>query len=475
MFSTPTNTPKVPSYPAIHSAASYSPGQPAMPRRGASDYNTPGFICDDARIHLGATKVPTSKITDDLNQLSLLCRAAREFFKDTEIFNQALHCVGTPHLPCSAPIPESLNAVRRLLAGSDIQEKITTTNQRLGYSSRGKSLSTNELTELRELLFEGALICTALSAFDNATLTTPARRFTSIFRVGKNTLKPIEDLVSAYRQSLPFDRYLPDYLRANLDKTAQRIRNQPGGCPEIARECQAEHRAKEILLSGTLHRKVSISAENVLIDLVLQSSEKPTPILEGDVQIPRLFEVLTLAERNAKFLEQLQSDEKVDLTRLCAIAHRGAGIEMRIHLTQLSPAASDRLSTVLDWSPLFESGSPRDLTVNEQQELAALLLDAEAVLNIMGTLQNVFGQTWSAKWWQSQWRRGIDDNDIRAALKLLVPPAKILDLDYVGASQLAKVGALALGYSQEDREGKGFNTPENPLHSVSFLMLNQAA
>jgi hypothetical protein len=41
-------------------------------------------------------------------------------------------------------------------------------------------------------------------------------------------------------------------------------------------------------------------------------------------------------------------------------------------------------------------------------------------------------------------------------------------------SELAMKGAFALGYSQEDREGKGFGTPENPVQSLAWLLAQEA-
>jgi hypothetical protein len=433
-----------------------------------------GYISGDQRLHLGAAQLSTGKIVEDLKQLGFLCKSARQLFGSPKKFDEVLSSVNALELGDSAPIPQSLDALRKVLDGADIDSRVYRNTQRIGATAPGKKLSEGELGELRDVLLEGALISTALCAFENATVVEPINPIKSLWNSLWGAHKRTHPVVREYVRTLPFDKYAPHYLRYNLDTSAQRIRLDNDGSPEISARCEAEHRANQLLSAGALSRKASISAGYVSISMNVISKEDGRLFLAGDVTIPGVFHVLTLAQRSVDLIQRLLTVEKVDLVRLCALAHRGAGMDMSIRLAKVSPVAHVRLSDVLEWSPIFESREKVVLSEEKRADLASLLLDAEAVLDVMDSLKDALGQPWSERWWRSQWTKGINDKEIRVALKLLDAPPVFRDLDYMEPSELAMKGAFALGYSQEDREGKGFGTPENPVQSLAWLLAQEA-
>lgn len=434
-----------------------------------------GYICSDQRLHLGTAQLSTAKIVDDLKQLGLLCKSARQVFGSVERFDEVLRSVAPLELEDGAPIPQSLEALRQVLDGSDIESRIYRSGRNIGSSAIGKTLSNGELRDLRALLLEGALVSTALWAFDEATVMAPENSLMILWRSLRGTYKAKHPVVCEYVRRVPFDKYAPHYLRYSLDKSAQRINHGNDGSPEISAMCEAEHRANQLLSRRILLRQVSIVDGSVVIVPTLKSKDDDSVVSFRDVQVPQLFHVMTLAHRSIELIQRLLTKEGVDLARLCTLADRHAGIDMGVRLAKLSPAMNARLSDVLDWSPLFESGKATFLSPQQRAELASLLLDAEVVLDIMDSLRDVLGQPWSETFWRSRWTRGISDKEIRVALNLLDGHTVFRDFDYLGPSELAMQGALALGYSQEDREGQGFGAPENPVQSLAWFLSQQGS
>ena len=437
-----------------------APARPAEPRRG--------LISGEGRLSLGKIEISVEKVSNDLHRFTKLCVALKHFFKTGECLQSFIER-GVPNLPeNSAPLPQSLDALRDLFADGNMEGRAFRWRRLLDSAAGARVLSEGELEDLREVLSKATLITTAVCAIDRGVLAAPQPLLSGIIKVMKAYLKVSLTDADRYQREVPFDEYEPYSLRLELDRWAQRIQLGEDGSPFIRVVCKAEHSAARVLLNAHLERVARIQESRLLVSVSVRQPSDDWVSFAAELTIPHLYSILMLAQSATRLINEINRDE-VDLVRMCRVASRGAGMSMQGRLRAITDTTLSRFDDLSEWAPRFETGATSALSEQEGADLAILLIDAEALLYVMDTLKDVLAQPWSQRWWRSKWSDAISDRDVKAALRLMQLKGALLECDFAMTADLARSGSLALGYSPEDRIGSAWRVPENQVHSLAWI------
>ncbi len=442
------------------------PARPAEPRLG--------FISGEGRLSLGKIEIPVEKVSNDLHRFTKLCVALKGFFKTGASLQSFIGKV-VPNLPeNSAPLPQSLDALRDLFADGNIEGRAYRWRRLLDSAAGMRTLSEGEVQDLRAVLSTATLITTAVCAIDRG-VGAPRRRFLSeIIEVMKARFKFPPTDVDRYQREVPFDEHEPYYLRLELDRWAQRIQLGDDGSPLIRVVCKAEHFAARVLHDGHLEQVARIQESRLLVNASVRRPSDGWVAFAAELTVPHLYSVLMLAQSATRLIEEMNK-EGGNLVRMCRMASRGAGMAMQVRRRAITDATLSRFDDLSEWAPRFDTGAISALSQKEGAELAELLIDAEALLHVMDALKDVLAQPWSEKWWRSRWSDAISDRDVKAALRLMQLKAAMLECDFSSAADLARSGSLALGFSPEDRTGGVWQVPENQVHSLAWIFCRGVA
>jgi hypothetical protein len=366
------------------------------------------------------------------------------------------------------PLPQSIDALRRLLNDGDIEGRAYQWRRVLDAETRTKHFSEGEIEDLRCVLLESACIATAVCGFDAGISRRSEDLRIRVVDAARRKLGMPPTLRDRYRHALPFDEFAPSHLLFDLDKWAQRIRLGADGSPVVEAMCKVEHAAARVLTRGVLETSPSLRAGSLWVRALIRERSTHTVLGEVQVSVPQVFAVLALAQSGGRFIE-LHKRAGINIARMCSMVDRAAGTEVAVQLQLMDKNAASRLEDLGEWAARFDVGGVVDLSPDQSADLARLLIDAQRVLAIMDSVRDaVVGAPMQSRW-RSMWRRAISDPEVRVGLRLSQSGDRIVSCDFGQALRLARAGTFALGYSLEDDVEAGWRTRSNPVQSLAWL------
>lgn len=435
----------------------------------ASSY---AVMTNDGRLQIGAFTLSLDAMVRNLGVVAKLCKRIPETFPNEEALAQVLPNGSIPVPLSSLEFSEAYEGFKRAMSGAVRDIDFVRCKRKLDGLSTKVGLSREEVLELRTLLMEGARIATVCTGIDDAlyhglshrTMLQRGRDWIVDRAGSKNLLDP---RIRNRLHLMPFEDFNSRSLRIDLDVMAQRMELRDDGSPAVRDVCKVECAAAALLEQGALSRTATLSRGGVEARVHV-SSDRDCLFSEMH-RVSDVFSALQLGRSASRLISSL-TDQSVDLVRLCKFVDRSSAQGVKVCLESLPSHTHTRLSDLDEWAPRFEGDTRKDLSDDERHDLAAVLLDAEVCLFIVGHLRAVCSGDENEAFWRSLWSVGINDRDVRAARELVNHSPSLFSCDCEGAQTVVSNAAMMLGFTGEDRSGAGWRVPENPVVSLAWSM-----
>ena len=428
-------------------------------------------ITADGRLVIGKVSFSAESVAECLRSAGKLSAAMRSYFQGPNEFN-ILIPDDTVVLPlASENMSAAMTSLDDVFGDGLFCKEIHPWEVALRGSVKERILKPAELMELRKLLRMGAQIATACCGVDE----TMVHRHASASNVRKSLdvlyrlASPTANATARYLQKQPFKEYDPHFLRLELDKWAQRIELRRDGSPIVYCISEREAVARKIFEAGPCIRTVSLTDGAIVSSLTVRQEGTGVIILDSRYRLNDLYSILSLAKTASNLLQDLDH-QGVDLVRLCSLADRDSFLRISRCVKSVFPHTHIRLDGIDTWAPRFDVGKSEVLSTVDVAELAALLLDAEAVLFTVSHLQAAVLGEENESLWRSKWTRAKNDKEYRTALALVSAKPAPLECQCDEAAETAASAALILGYSSEERTGDLRNIPQSPLQSIAWML-----
>ena len=467
-FSPPHHPQKVD--PSLTSSGALQGNLPShVSRHTTSSY---AVMTNDGRLQIGAFTLSLDAMIRNLGVAAKLCKRIPERFPKEAALSQMF-----PHETMSVRLSalqfsEAYEGFKRAMSGAVRDIDFVRCKRKLEGLSTKVGLSREEVLEVRTLLLEGARIATVCAVIDDAlnhalsyrTMLQRGRDWI-VDRAGSTNL--LDPRIRNRLHLLPFEDFNPESLRIELDLMAQRMELRHDGSPVVRDACRVECVAAALLEQGALSRTATLSRGGV--ETRVQVSSARDCLFSEMHRVNDVFSALQLGRSASRLISSL-TNQNVDLVRLCKFVDRSSALGVKAYLESLPSHTHSRLSDLDEWAPRFEGESRKVLSDDERHDLAALLLDAEVCLFVVGHLRAVCSGDENEAFWRSLWSVGINDRDVRAARELVNDPPPLFTCDSEGAQSVVSNAAMMLGFTAEDRSGAGWRVPENPVVSLAWSM-----